>query len=159
MEITKEMRIKELEDMCKKLEAILTYEVIDIAPLNIYELPKAEVKLYAVGTGVDSHYFATATDRKKWLVDAKPKYSYNYTAEYLGNVAGKEDVIKETYENGDIRLLSIENSTEYDIYNFEKSKIKGKFVWDHYIDTNYEKIALLMTMNQMMDKDGKTLVK
>ena len=51
--------------------------------------------------------------------------------DYLGNVAGRSDVIRKTYKSGKSKLYAACDEDGYAIYNFERSTYRGEFVWEY----------------------------
>ena len=102
----------------------------NVNPLPV--LPESKLKLYCVQDAFDSEFFDTTDEQELCMKMKKTDVKRKITIEYLGEVAGKNNVIKEIKINGDYRLISIKNENEYDVYNVEKSNYKGDFVWDHY---------------------------
>ena len=143
MEITEEALIQELEEMYNKLDMFLNSEIVDVSPLKKEDLPEATLTLYCVSNGLETKYFDTKQEREDWIKINRPDICYRYTSEYLGEVADRSTVLNQRDENGNSRLIAITDKYEYDVYNYEKSKKLGKYIWEHYVDGTTDKCLLL----------------
>ena len=157
MEITKEILIQELEEMYNKLDAFLNSEIIDISPLKKEDLPESVFTLYCVSNGLETHYFDTLEEREEWIIKTKPKFTYCYISEYLGDVANRSTVFNQYDENGNSRLIAITDKYDYDVYNYDKSKKLGKYTWEHYVDGTTDKCLLLSIIDKKLNESKKCL--
>lgn len=103
-------------------------EKININPLN--ELPKPVIRLYGFSGIYGSVYF----DTEKELIEYAKTHSITYGVfcilDYLGDLAGKSNVIRKTYDDGYFKLYSpIDNDSCYS-YNYEKSYCCGEYIWN-----------------------------
>ena len=107
------------------------FEVIgDTDPLTY--IPESSNRLYCIKKGFDNHYFKTSEEREEWIAINKPSVCRKVTLVYIGELAGKNNVIKEIGENKSYRLLSIESREKYQVYNSERSSMKQEYIWDNY---------------------------
>lgn len=102
-------------------------ENINLLPI----LPSSIMELYCFDNGINCQYFNSLEELKEFE-SSQRNVGLSFKIEYLGDVANKENVIKQSYKNGAYRLISYIDNHNYEVYNEEKSKYKGVFVWDHY---------------------------
>ena len=146
----------------KQLEDIYGYKIVNKDPLNKKELNKSIVTMYGANIGFDIKLFKTKKEREEWIIKENPKFALRYTYDYLGEVANKKHVIKEIDGGGTIRLIAVNalDKYSYDVYNFIKSKITGKYNWIHYMDDYSEKYRLCQGLiGEVLDEDFKQLKK
>ena len=99
-----------------------------IDPLK--ELPESTLTLYCYDKNFNQTFFNTQA--KLDLYASNHPGGRKIIIDYLGKVAGKDNVIKETFENSKTRLLHYVSSENYEIYNSKRSAFKGTYMWDKY---------------------------
>ena len=110
----------------KELERIYGYEEVNHDPLSEVEIPESLASIDVSKNGMVLKY------------------------EYLGDLIGKKDVIRETADTGKVRFLSIADVEKYtyNVYNFDKSKKIGRFIWDHFMDLNCDKYLVCQELKE-----------
>lgn len=103
---------------------------------KILEHTKEEPQMRLYGLFAD--YSTTIFDQKEYLIDYITKHDMNsmvcheiYVLDYLGNVAGRLDVIRKTNSEGHTHLYTAIDRDGYGIYNRELSIRDGKFIWEY----------------------------
>lgn len=103
-------------------------EKVNINPLS--ELPNPIIRLYGF-SGIDkSVYFDTENELIEYASTHNITYGVFCILDYLGDLAGKSNVIRKTYDDGYFKLYSpIDNDSCYS-YNYEKSYCCGEYIWN-----------------------------
>lgn len=114
----------------KEVQRLVDGEPVNINPLT--ELPEPIMRLYGLlfKTG-NIIYF----DTKEELIDYIKTYGSYFSVvcliDYLGEVAGRCDVIKKTTIDGTSILYTNVNKNSYGVYNPNRSFYKGEYVWEY----------------------------
>ena len=132
----------------KALDSIYGYTIVNSDPLNKSSLENSKITMYGVNTGFQTKLFKTKKERDKFIKKENPKVQLTYQYDYLGNVAGKNNVIKEKDEYGSSRLIAVDGNynNSYYVYNYKKSKEIGEYSWNHYYDEFNEKYIICQTL-------------
>ena len=117
-----------LKRTSNSLKRIFDGEPKNINPLK--ELPKPQIEIYCFEGFFNLVYFDTKKELKKYKKNNDTSMGNICTIQYLGNVAGRSDVIKIKYESGKKILCTAIDSDGYAVYNEERSTYKGEFVWE-----------------------------
>ena len=107
--------------------------IIDGVPKNVNPLKEAPIPkmaIYAFSIGKKSKYFDIEDDLIEYVVKNNIDYDKIYMVEYLGDVAGRSDVIKINSKNSEIICSPIDEDG-YAIYNAKRSIYKGRFIWEY----------------------------
>ncbi len=94
------------------------------APLN---LSYSIMRLYYVWTKNNNLVYLSAEELNKEGKNVKVLY----TVDYLGEVAGRHDVIKKTYPTGKYELLTAIDMDRYAIYSQYRSLAEDKSIWNY----------------------------
>lgn len=98
-------------------------------------IPK--MRLYGISKIHKDIFFDTEYE----LIQFMKKYNLNSSnicvAEFIGDFAGRKDVIRMILKNGVQLLYTVVDEDGYGIYNYEKSISRGEFVWEY----NYGNIS------------------
>ena len=127
---------KELIDIInsKKDEKHLNMiQCIDGEPKNVNplkEIPQSQMKLYGFSGIYKNIFFDTESELLEYVKNNKLGYGNVCIMDFLGNVAGCNDVIRLTYIDGNEELYTAVNEEGYGKYNSKRSFYKGEFVWE-----------------------------
>lgn len=108
--------------------------MIDGDPKNINpleKLPEAQKRLYGFSGLYKSAYFDTEDELIEYIKTNNTQFGSICVIEYLGNVAGKSDVIRKIYRDNKSVLYAVVDEDGYVIYNNERSIYRGEFVWEY----------------------------
>ncbi len=106
----------------------------------IKKIPASQMRLYRFKENLEkSIYFSTKEELLEYSKTHKTRFN-NTTIDYLGDVAGRSDVILLSYENSNpllcgVFLYSAVDEHGYVIYNPERSYYTGNNVWE-YVNGN-----------------------
>ena len=106
----------------------------DGEPVNknqLTEIPAPQMVLYGFSGPFKSAYFDTKEELKEYIKTHDTSFSGTCVIEYLGNVAGRSDVIRTISKNRKPMLLTVCDRDGYGIYNEERSIYRGEFVWEY----------------------------
>lgn len=112
-----------MKETSKLFKSFIDGEPKNINPLT--EIPEPQMVLYRY-----QNEWHTVEEIKTITPEFKDFTSLN-KIEYLGEVAGRHDVIRITYKNGRTNLYTAVDEDGYGIYNAERSTYKGEFVWEY----------------------------
>lgn len=101
----------------------------NVNPLT--EIPDPQMRLYGFSGAFNSAYFDTEEELIEWVKNHNTDFGDVCVIDYLGNVAGRSDVIRKTYKSGKSNLYVACDEDGYGIYNFERSTYRGEFVWEY----------------------------
>lgn len=127
---------------------------ININPLK--NIPKPLVRLYGFCGIYQNVYFPSEEELLEYINNNNTIYGDACILDYLGEVAGFDNVIRKTYDDGYFVLYCQLDEEKYAIYDYEKSVYYNKFIW------NYVKGNLNEEYNSLMkysDNLTKTLMK
>ena len=111
------------------LKRICDGEPKNVNPLT--EIPEPQMRLYGFSGAFNSAYFDTEKELIEWVKNHDTDFGDVCVIDYLGNVAGRSDVIRKTYRSGKSNLYVACDEDGYGIYNFERSTYRGEFVWEY----------------------------
>ena len=101
----------------------------NVNPLT--EIPEPQMRLYGFSGAFNSAYFDTEEELIEWVKNHNIQFGDICVIDYLGNVAGRSDVIRKTYKSGKSILYAACDEDGYGIYNLERSAYRGEFVWEY----------------------------
>ena len=90
---------------------------------------ESKMTLYVITTKNGSLYFNTKEQLDNYLKSKNITIGFRTKVEYMGNILNCIDVIKQTYEDGTYRFVSVANEEGYLFYDFEQSKKEKKPIW------------------------------
>lgn len=111
----------------KLIESFCSGEAANINPLEIL---KPQMKLYGFSGAFMSEFFDSEEQLAEWMKSNDTSFGSRCVIEYLGNVAGRSDVIRITDESGRTDLYTVVDEDGYGIYNNKRSICLGKYVWE-----------------------------
>lgn len=120
---------KEENEAGKIIKRICDGEPKNINPLT--EIPEPQMRLYGFSGAFKSAFFDTEEELIEYVKTHNTQFGSICVMEYLGNVAGRSDVIRLTYKSGKSVLYTSVNEDGYGIYNNERSIYRGEFVWEY----------------------------
>ena len=90
---------------------------------------ESKMTLYVITTKNGSLYFNTKEQLDNYLKSKNITIGFRTKVEYMGNILNCIDVIKQTYEDGTYRYISVANEEGYLFYDFEQSKKEKQPIW------------------------------
>lgn len=126
---------KEENEIGNIIRRICDGEPKNINPLT--EIPEPQMRLYGFSGVLKSAFFDTEAELIEYVKTHDIQFGNVCIMDYLGNVAGRSDVIRLTYKSGKQDLYTAVNEDGYGIYNNERSIYRGEFVWEY----NYGNIS------------------
>lgn len=117
-----------------KHTASILKRMCDGEPVNqnpLTEIPAPQMRLYGFSGAFKSAYFDTEAELEEYVKTHDTSFGSICVIEYLGNVAGRSDVIRTTSKNRKPMLLTVCDRDGYGIYNEERSIYCGEFVWEY----------------------------
>ena len=129
------------EAMCEAAQHFKRFvdgEEVGKDPLT--DIPEPKMVLY--GTNIFSPYsFFTLGGLQDFLEEQGEEFEEYFVLEYLGDMAGREDVIRVTYidERGErVHYYTPTAAEHYGKYDHERSVYRGEHIWEGH-DGNYLK--------------------
>lgn len=80
---------------------------------------------------VECNCFKTKEELMDYCQKKNIPFDDTYILDYLGNVAGRSDVIRKIDYNGQSHLYTAIDTDGYAIYNEARSTYRGEFVWEY----------------------------
>ena len=90
---------------------------------------QSKMTLYMITTKNGSIYSRNKDSLDDYLKSRNITIGFKTKVEYMGNILNCIDVIKQTYEDGTYRYVSVANEEGYLSYDFEQSKKEEKPIW------------------------------
>lgn len=90
---------------------------------------QSKMTLYMITTKNGSIYSRNKDSLDDYLKSRNITIGFKTKVEYMGNILNCIDVIKQTYEDGTYRYVSVANEEGYLFYDFEQSKKEEKPIW------------------------------
>lgn len=118
-----------LEHTASIMKRMCDGEPVNKNPLT--EIPTPQMVLYGFSGAFKSAYFDTEEELEEYVKTHDTSFGGTCVIEYLGNVAGRSDVIRTTSKNRKPMLLTVCDRDGYGIYNEERSIYRGEFVWEY----------------------------
>jgi len=105
--------------------------LLDLDNNPLKDIPESKMRLYAFVELLKTTYF----DKKEKL-DRHIKFNKKIAGEpvmidYLGQMAGKTDVIRITYKDVFVSYVSLVDILGYAVYNERQSILEGKYIWEY----------------------------
>lgn len=122
------------DDELMEHTASIMKRMCDGEPVNknpLTEIPTPQMVLYGFSGAFKSAYFDTEEELEEYVKTHDTSFGGKCVIEYLGNVAGRSDVIRTTSKNRKPMLLTVCDRDGYGIYNEERSIYRGEFVWEY----------------------------
>lgn len=94
-----------------------------------YDSIESMMTLYSITTKNGSLYFNNKEQLDDFMKSRNITIGFKTKVEYMGNILNCIDVIKQTYEDGTYRFVSVANEEGYLFYDFEQSKKENKPIW------------------------------
>lgn len=93
---------------------------------------ESQMKLYGYRGVFNSEFFDTDEELSEWMKTEKLGFGIKCIIDYVGNVAGRNDVLKITEIGGLTYLVTACDEDGYGIYNEERSNRCNTFIWEYY---------------------------
>ena len=122
------------DDELMEHTASIIKRMCDGEPVNknpLAEIPTPQMVLYGFSGAFKSVYFDTEVELEEYVRTNDTSFGNICVIEYLGNVAGRSDVIRKTSRNRKPLLFTACDRDGYGIYNEERSIYCGKFIWEY----------------------------
>lgn len=117
------------------------------------ELPADKISFYCIKDPFKANTFDTEEDAFNYLKQENPNYYEKYIIEYMGDVNGKLDVLKEkNIGKGGTRLISLNDSKSYYVYNVDNQR------WEKFVGNMQRIIPLYEKLDQITDKELKKML-
>lgn len=97
--------------------------------MDNYDNIESKMTLYSITTKNGSLYFRTKEQLDNYMKSQNITIGFITKVEYMGNILNCIDVIKQTYEDGTYRFVSVASEEGYLFYDFEQSKKDKQPVW------------------------------
>lgn len=95
---------------------------------QVHKIPAPKMRLY----GVADIFFNTEEELDKYLETNKRQTESKYKIEFLGSVAGRNDVIRLIHHHNKELLVTAVDEDGYGVYNPERSIEKGYAIWEYH---------------------------
>ncbi len=120
------------------LTELLNGSYVGIDPLT--EIPDSQMTIYGIREAFKKMVFFDTKEETEVYAKRKGIDVNNIkTFEYLGSVAGREDVIRKTTVSGETEFLVAIDEDGYGSYDKERSVWQNKFIWK-YVHGNIKDI-------------------
>ena len=122
------------KEAAEKQKDTLT-RLVDGEPVNrdpLTEIPEPQMRLYGFSGVFHSAFFDTEEELQLWISDHSIEFGSICVLDYLGDIAGREDVMRYTYMNGTERMIAPCDIDGYGIYNKKRSIYCGRFIWEYF---------------------------
>lgn len=111
------------------------YQTNLIDDTEAMELPESQMRLYAFLNRYDSIPFNTESELAEYVRNNQEPFQNICVVDYLGDYAGRNNVIKITFLDGRSTLCAATKDEVgfglyHDVLNVPKSKIAGEPIWD-----------------------------
>lgn len=120
---------KEENTVGQILKRMIDGEPMNIDPLT--EIPNPKMKLYGFLWTFESSFFDTQEGLIEYIKTHNTQFGSICVIEYLGQVAGRSDVIRLTYKSGKSAFYTPCDEYGYGIYNYERNVYRGEFIWEY----------------------------
>lgn len=91
-----------------------------------------QMRLYGIFNFSTTIYFDNLDDIKEYILTNNISKENVFVIEYIENFAGRCDVIRKSYANKKIILLTVIDELGYAECNIERSYREGEFCWEYY---------------------------
>lgn len=106
-------------------------EIQETSKIEMNSESESQLRIYAIANILNNIYFDKEEKMNNYIKYNKKYIGERIIIDYLGNIAGRVDVIKVTYSDDSVKYFSEENDLGYMVYNQEKSISSGKDVWEY----------------------------
>lgn len=123
------------DDESRKYIASMVKGVFDGTPMNknpLNEIPTPQMRLYGIFGAFHSVFFDTEEELAEYIQNNDTSLGCVCVIEFLGNVAGCNDVVRKTSKDGLSILYTVVDEDGYGIYNSERSTYRGEFTWEYH---------------------------
>lgn len=96
----------------------------------LFNQPISQMTIYCYYYGMTPNFCDSEEEIAAFEASNKVSFVMPYVVEYIGNFAGKTDVIRKTIKNGQVTYYTLLDSEHYAIYSVEESKKVKKHVWN-----------------------------
>lgn len=97
---------------------------------SFIKLPNSKMKLYAFMGIINKVFFDTEEELNEYIRFKENDFGRAAIIDYLGAMAGRQDVVRVEYPNGETKFITAIDLDGYAIYNKEKSVQEQKPVWE-----------------------------
>lgn len=130
-------RREAMHEAAQCLKRLVDGEEVGKDPL--VDIPEPTTTLYGLVDIFASQFFETLEELKSFLKEHNGKLEEYYILEYLGDMAGRDDVIRITYKSNrgeQVQYYAPTSTEHYGVYNHQRSIYCGKHIWEGQ-DGNY----------------------
>lgn len=120
---------KQLKEAGDIITRMIDGESKNINPLK--EISNPQMILYGFRGLFNSVFFDTEKELEEYVKNNDTSFGSTCTVEYLGNVAGRSDVVRITSKGQKSALYTAIDMDGYGIYNEERSFYEGQYVWEY----------------------------
>lgn len=114
----------------KEKEVSAIKRLVDGDPVNknpLTDVSEPIMRLY----GIDGEYFETEEELKDYCKNNNCSIKDSFIVDYMGAMAGRRDVIRETNKDGKVTLYNAVDEDGYATYNHDRSVYRGEFIWEY----------------------------
>ena len=116
-------------------------------------IPESKMRLYGFIGIKNNIFFDTEKEIMEYIKLNNLSISNTCIIDYLGLVAGCNDVIKVTYKDGNTNMYSPCDKDGYVVYNYDKSYYQGESVWEYNIGSIDDIINAFKDRNIIKEND------
>lgn len=100
---------------------------------QLKDIPKSKMRLYGYSDTLygTRKYFDSEEELIKHIRNNDKQFTNIEIIDYIGNIAGRSDVIRVTSKNGIEKLYTVIDEDGYAICNVEKSLHEKEFIWEY----------------------------
>lgn len=122
------------------LENNVSFKLFDSLPIDT-------ISFYCIKDPFNANVFDTEEEAFNYLKQENPMYYEKYIVEYIGDINGKIDVLRENQVgNGKSRLVSLNDANSYYVYNESDQK------WELFVG-NMERVRPLFEKLELLQEE------
>lgn len=122
------------EELKQRTNASLIQNMLDGTPKNenpLRKTPNSQMRLYVL-IGIGQNLYFESKEDLQTIMKENPQGTYQWMiVDYIGNIAGRRDVIQITDQENKKELRVAINRNGYAVYNPERSKYHGDYIWEY----------------------------
>lgn len=144
------------EELKQRTNASLIQNMLDGTPKNenpLRKTPSSQLRLYVL-IGIGQNLYFENKEELQAIIRNNQSESYQWMiVDYIGNIAGKKDVIQITDQENKKELRIAINRSSYATYNPERSKYHGDYIWEYHEGSLEELYKALRESGVIFEED------